>query len=120
MHRTRPEDALTAAMTVQALRILLGYRELAAVRKTHDAERRCRILHMRRAGPVAGFAALHFELVARIKLEHLGMDRVRPVLRFLGVARDTSRLPDIGALIECRRRHWCRGRDPDQSGRCRR
>jgi len=52
---------------------------------------------------MAGFAALHLQLVARIELKHLGVDRVRPVRVFLDVAGDASLLADIARLLRTRR-----------------
>ena len=53
---------------------------------------------MRRAGPVTGFAALAFELIARIQTEHFGVNRMRPVAGLLSVAGNTGLLADIGRI----------------------
>ena len=52
---------------------------------------------------MAGFAALHLELVARIELKDLGMGRMRPVRVFLRVAGDAGLLADIARLLSARR-----------------
>ena len=54
---------------------------------------------MRRAGTVAGLAAMGFIRVARIEREHRGMNGVSPVGRFLLMATLASLLPDISPRV---------------------
>ena len=102
VNRAWPEDTLPAAMTVQALRILLGNRNLAPLGKANNAEGRGRILYVHRSGAMAGFTPFLLQLVARIKPEDFRVDRMCPVLCLLRVARDTDLLSDKGSLIGTR------------------
>lgn len=93
-----PEDALTALMAGQALRVLLRNRRPALAGKADDRAEIGGFFNMVRTRPMAGFATLGFRAVARIEIKDLGMNGVRPVAGLLlmtGFARFLANVKTI-------------------------
>ena len=94
-----PEDALSALVAGEALGVLLRDRCFAFVREADDGRKIARILDVRRTRPMAPLAAFRFVRVSWIDGENRGVDRMRPVLRFLLMAGLAHLLTDIGPIV---------------------
>src|SRR5437016_2819355 len=89
-------------MAGKTLRVLLRDRCPALVRETDDRRNVARVLHVRGAGTVTGFASLCLGCTARIEGENRRMNRMGPVGGLLLVAPFAGLLSHIGAIVRCR------------------
>jgi len=97
--RPLPENTLAALVALETLRILDIHGRVPAAREGDDRRFVGRVLKMLGAGSVASLAASRGKLVSGIQPEHLGVDRVRPVLLLQSMARRTARLADVAILV---------------------